>query len=190
MWRLFGGFADEDFIEARQTWTETWTAEAEGWDVEGAAEVEAIQFGSVPEDMAGAADAVLFIRSLHHLNRFNDEGGWLDKALADTMTLLKPGGIVGVVQHRGPEENSDEWAEGDNGYLKQSQVIAAFEDAGFELVESSEINANPADQPTEDDVVWRLPPSFGTSGEDEELRAEMAAVGESDRMTLKFRKPA
>ncbi|MEL7486706.1 MAG: methyltransferase, partial [Pseudomonadota bacterium] len=111
------------------------------------------------------------------------------KALADTMTVLKPGGVVGVVQHRGPETNDDVWAEGDNGYLKQSQVVAAFEAAGFELVEASEINANPADIPSNEEVVWRLPPALGTSREDPALRAQMEQIGESDRMTLKFRKP-
>ena len=50
-------------------------------------------------------------------------------------------------------------------------------------------NANPDDQPTTEDIVWRLPPSYATSGEDEELRARYAAIGESNRMTLKFRKP-
>ena len=77
---------------------------------------------------------------------------------------------------------------GDQGYVKQSAVIAAFERAGFELVGSSEMNANPGDQPTEQDSVWRLPPSLSTSERDPEFRARMQAIGESDRMTLKFRK--
>ncbi|NLG75036.1 MAG: methyltransferase, partial [Xanthomonadaceae bacterium] len=78
---------------------------------------------------------------------------------------------------------------GDAGYVKQSAVVAAFEKAGFELIGSSEINANPKDQPTEEDVVWRLPPTLATSRDDPELRKQMEAIGESDRMTLKFRKP-
>ena len=140
--------------------------------------------------MAGKADMVLFVRSYHHLNRFEEEGGFRTAALEDTMKVLKPGGIVGVVQHRGPEGNSDEWAEGDSGYMKQSQVIASFEAAGFELVGESEVNANPADRPTNEDIVWRLPPSLATSRDDEEMRAKMQEIGESDRMTLKFRKPS
>ena len=190
MWRLFGGFADEEFLQKKETWVADWTAQADEWRGETSGSVGAFQFGSLPEDMTGAADVVLFIRSLHHFNRFEEEGGHLTSALADTMAVLKPGGIVGVVQHRGPETNSDAWAEGDNGYLKQSQVIAAFEAAGFELVDTSEINANPKDQPTEEDIVWRLPPALGTSADNDELKAEMTAIGESDRMTLKFRKPA
>ena len=188
MWPLFGGFANAEFLEGKKTWTTSWVGDASGW-VDGGAQLAAFQFDELPADMAGTADAILFVRSLHHFNRFEKEGGFLTKALADTMTVLKPGGVVGVVQHRGPESNDDVWAEGDNGYLKQSQVIAAFEAAGFEFVESSEINANPADVPNNEDIVWRLPPALGTSGEDETLREQMQAIGESDRMTLKFRKP-
>lgn len=189
MWPLFGGFADEEFLEGKKTWTSSWTDQASDW-VDGGAAVSAFQFDALPDDMKGTADVILFVRSLHHFNRFEEEGGFMTKALKDTMEVLKPGGIVGVVQHRGPEENDDAWAEGDNGYLKQSQVIAAFEAAGFELVESSEINSNPEDVPSNEDRVWRLPPSLGTSRDNPELRAEMQAIGESDRMTLKFRKPA
>ena len=84
---------------------------------------------------------------------------------------------------------SDEFADGSHGYLKKSFVIAAAEAAGFEFVAESDVNANPKDQPSEDDIVWRLPPSLRTSQDDPELRAELEAVGESNRMTLKFRKP-
>lgn len=68
-------------------------------------------------------------------------------------------------------------------------MISVFENAGFELVATSEINANPNDQPTEEEVVWRLPPSLATSRDNEELRAQMLAIGESDRMTLLFALP-
>ena len=90
--------------------------------------------------------------------------------------------------HRAPETTSDEWADGNRGYLKQSAVIAMFQEAGLELVASSEVNANPKDQPGADDTVWRLPPSLRGSKEDPELQAAMLAIGESDRMTLLFRK--
>ena len=72
--------------------------------------------------------------------------------------------------------------------MKQSAIVAAFEKAGFELDEASEINANPNDQPTEKDFVWRLPPTLATSQGIAELKAQMEAIGESDRMTLKLRK--
>jgi predicted methyltransferase len=189
MWRLFGGFANEEFLAKKATWAADWSADAVSWTKGGGASVGAVVYGSIPEDMKGTADAVLMIRALHHFNRFEEEGGWRTKALKDTMDLLKAGGVVGVVQHRGPEGHSDKWAEGDNGYLKQSQVISAFEAAGFEFAGSSEVNANPADQPTEEDMVWRLPPTLGTSRDNPELKAKMEAIGETDRMTLKFRKP-
>ncbi|MEQ8751494.1 MAG: hypothetical protein RIC52_17140, partial [Amphiplicatus sp.] len=140
--------------------------------------------------MKETVDAVLMVRALHHFNRLEEQGGYMTAALKDTMDVLKPGGIVGVVQHRAPEGNADAWATGDNGYLKQDQVIAAFEAAGFELVDTSEINANPNDQPTEEEFVWRLPPALATSADNAELKAQMEAIGESDRMTLKFRKPS
>lgn len=190
MWSLFGAFVNEEFLAKKATWAADWTATAEGWRTGAdSAAVGAVVFGSIPESAKGTADAVLMFRAMHHFNRLEDEGGFRTGALKDTMDLLKPGGVVGVVQHRAPEANSDNWAEGDNGYLKQSQLIAAFEAAGFEVVGTSEINANPADQPSESDSVWRLPPTLATSKDNAELRAQMEAIGESDRMTLKFRKP-
>ena len=188
MFPLFGFFSDEQ-IEAKETWVEDWTAQAEGWAGEDAAAVSAFVLGSLPEEMAGTADAMLFIRALHNLARFEDEGGFLTAALADAYAVLKPGGVVGVVQHEARPDMPDEWADGSAGYLKQAFVINAFEEAGFELAAESDINANPADQPTTDDVVWRLPPTLATSREDPELREELQAVGESNRMTLLFRRP-
>ncbi len=189
MWTYFGNFAPEP--GSKDNWPAEWTADAETWrDDDGDAAVGAVQFGNVPAEMAGTVDVVLQVRSIHHFTRLEDEGGFMTEALADMNTLLKPGGHVGVVAHRAPEDSPDEWASGDNGYVKQSALIAAFEGAGFELVDTSEINANPKDQPVEGDFVWRLPPALATSRDDEELRAEMEAIGESDRMTLLFRKPA
>ncbi|HEX5788767.1 MAG TPA: methyltransferase, partial [Woeseiaceae bacterium] len=72
---------------------------------------------------------------------------------------------------------------------KEKFVIDRMTAAGFEFVSSSEVNENPKDQPTTEDIVWRLPPSYMTSAEDQELRAKMDEIGESNRMTLKFRKP-
>ena len=190
MWGLFGGFATEEFLENKKTWTDSWSKDAEGWRADGDAGVDAFVFGGVDDAHAGTVDAFLLIRAFHHLNRFEDEGQYRTKALADILKVLKPGGIVGIVQHSGPETNDDKWAEGDNGYLKQSQVIASMEAAGFEFIASSDVNANPNDVPTNEEFVWRLPPALATSREDAELKAKMEAIGESNRMTLKFRKPA
>lgn len=189
MWALFGAFADEEFLAQKATWATDWVAGSSKWRPENGAEIGGVVYGAVPEDVKGTVDIVLMVRAFHHFNRFEEEGGYRTAALADAMAMLKPGGVVGVVQHRAPEANSDKWAEGDNGYVKQSEIVKAFEAAGFEFVDSSEINANPADKPTESDIVWRLPPTLGTSRNDPALRARMEAIGESDRMTLKFRKP-
>lgn len=187
MWPKFG-FMSEEQLEAKKTWTTTWVADAKTWG-EGA-DIGAFVFGAADTSIAGSADAVLMIRALHNLNRFESDGGFRTEALSDAFAVLKPGGILGVVQHRAPAGSPDDWADGSNGYLKQDALISAIEATGFELVETSEINANELDQPTTDDFVWRLPPTLGTSRDNEELRAEMTAIGESDRMTLKFRKPA
>lgn len=189
MWKLFGAFADEAFLAQKATWAADWVAGSNKWAPADGAKIGGVAYGAVPEEMKGTVDVVLMVRAFHHFNRFEEEGGFRTAALADAMSMLKPGGVVGVVQHRAPEANSDKWAEGDNGYVKQSEIIKAFEAAGFEFVGSSEINANPADRPTETDIVWRLPPSLGTSRKNPELKAQMEAIGESDRMTLKFRKP-
>ncbi|MEM6900939.1 MAG: methyltransferase [Pseudomonadota bacterium] len=189
MWSKFGGFATPEFLEAKESWAATWTESALEWRGGTDANVSAFAFGGRDAATDGTVDAVLMIRALHHLNRFNtDEKDYMEEALADVHALLKPDGTFAIVQHSGPEANDDEWAKGDNGYMKQSAVIAIVEAAGFELVAESDINANPLDVPTNEEFVWRLPPSLGTSGEDPELRAEMEAIGETNRMTLKFQK--
>jgi predicted methyltransferase len=188
MWTLFGDYSPKP--EEKAKWAEQFTAKMNAKRGTDDAQVVAIHYGEVPDDLAGTADVVLMVRAIHHFMRLDDKGGWMTKAFDDVKKLLKPEGIVGVVAHRAPEQSSDAWAKGDSGYVKQSAVIAAFEKAGFELVESSEINANPKDQPTEKDFVWRLPPTLATSQNNPELKAQMEAIGETDRMTLKFRKKA
>jgi predicted methyltransferase len=190
MWPNFP-FANEEFMAGMSKWLETWPAEAEAWRGEDGASVAAFWFGSMPEAMAGTADVVFLVRALHNLARFQNEGvgNYLDAALADAFNVLKPGGVLGIVQHHARDDMPDDWANGANGYLKKQFVIDRVTEAGFELVGESDINANPADRPTTDDIVWRLPPSFATSREDPELKAKYEAVGESNRMTLKFRKP-
>ena len=188
MWPEFGGFANAEFIEKKKNWAAEWVEGAQAWRSGTQGGIDAFTFGSRDAAMDGSVDAVLFIRALHNLARFEDEGGYLTEALQDSHALLKPGGILGVVQHQGPEGNDDEWAEGDKGYLKKSQLVAKFEAAGFELVKESAINENPKDVPSNDDIVWRLPPSLGTSKDNPELKAQMEAIGESNRMTLLFKK--
>lgn len=188
MFSKFGFFSDE-VLEKKKTWVETWTDDANSWRSEDSAQVSAFVLGSMPEKIKGKADAVLFIRALHNLNRFESDGAYLTAALKDAYDALKPGGILGVVQHQARENMSDESTDGSQGYLKKSFLISKLKQAGFEYVAESNINENDKDQPTEQDIVWRLPPRLFTSAEDAELREQLIAVGESNRMTLKFRKP-
>ena len=184
------------FREERKTWADKWAKDAQEWRSEGSAVMAAAALGALPEDMKGTVDVFFLPRAMHHLNRFEDKGDFLMPGLKDMYAALKPGGIVAIVQHRGSEERDDKASTGSAGYMKQSAVISKMKAAGFEFVAASEINANPKDHATDTDVVWRLPPTFGGApeGEEEEAKAariaKMTAIGETDRMTLKFRKPA
>jgi predicted methyltransferase len=167
-------------------------ARLEGWEDTFGARVEEFggeasglfRFGEVPMEARGQADRVLYIRALHNMART----GRLDVAAQDAFTLLKPGGILGVVQHRAPADEADERADGNRGYLREADVVAAMEAAGFELVEAAEINANPNDTADHEIGVWALPPTNAGDSEEQDV-PPLQSVGESDRMTLKFRKP-
>lgn len=184
MWPNFGGFATPEFMANRKNWPSEWVADAKRWSSVGAIP-SAYTLNSMPAELEGKADAVLFIRALHNLARFEDNGGYLTQALAETHRVLKPHGIVGIVQHAMDESVPDEWVKGDRGYLKRSFLIEAMDKAGFELVAESDINKNPKDKPKDGDVVWRLPPSLNT---DDSQKTANTAIGESNRVTLLFRK--
>jgi len=188
MWPHFS-FADEKFIENKKTWVTSWIKDASAWRDDESARVNAFKYGDVPPAMKESADAVLFIRAFHNLARYDDKGGYLSKALKETFDVLKPGGLVGIVQHAAREDRPDAWASGNNGYLKKSFVMKAMKDHGFEFIGESAINENPKDQAGEGDIVWRLPPSLRGSKENSKERAAVLAIGESNRMTLKFQKP-
>lgn len=188
MWSEFGGFANEEFLTKKKTWAENWVKDANEWRDDTNTQISAFAFGSAPKNMEGQVDVIFLPRSIHHLNRF--EQAYLAQALNDMKRILKPDGLIAVVAHRASEDQDDGWANGDNGYMKKSTIIALMDEAGFELTGESEINANPKDQAKSEngDMVWRLPPSLATSRDDPELRAKMVAIGETDRMTLKFRR--
>ena len=133
----------------------------------------------------GSADAVLTFRNVHN---WYMRGGGEDKLSAAFRAMyvaLKPGGILGVVDHRLPPERpfSDQDA---SGYMRTDLVIDVAREVGFELVDGSEINANPADSADHPKGVWTLPPSLRLG---EENADHYLTIGESDRMTLKFVKP-
>ncbi|MFY8274044.1 class I SAM-dependent methyltransferase [Pseudoalteromonas sp. SSDWG2] len=132
----------------------------------------------------GSADMVLTFRNLHNWYMNADEQGVKD-AMRAFYTALKPGGVLGIVDHRLPESRDAAKAKR-SGYVKESWVIALAQEAGFELADKSEINANPKDFADHPKGVWTLPPSLSLGDED---RAKYEAIGESDRMTLKFIKP-
>ena len=186
MWAMFGFFSAERIAENSAN-TAKFPSLVESFTDNGI-QSSGFTFATAPEAAKGTLDRVLFVRALHNLNRFEADAGTRSQALKLAYDLLKPNGLVGVVQHRAPEDADDKWADGSRGYLKQSALIDAFEVAGFELVMTSEVNANRKDKPQTEDIVWRLPPSFNGVGDDADKRVAMQAIGESDRMTLLFQK--
>ena len=183
------GYDSADFLATRETWIDDWTMDAKSWRGNDGGSVDAFVFGELPESMHGSADAVLFFRALHNMNYSAADGAHMEAAIRDSWNVLKPGGIVGVVQHQAREDMTDAWANGENGYLKKSYVVEQMEAAGFKLAAESDINANTKDRPTESDFVWRLPPSLDVGEDGPAKLAAMKAIGESNRMTLKFVKP-
>ena len=140
---------------------------------------------SPPSDVvlgpAESADMVLTFRNFHNWIKSGYE-----KAVVDaSFKVLKHGGIFGVEEHRG-DEGANAKTIADTGYVPEKLVVDLARAAGFELVGSSAVNANPRDDHHHEGGVWALPPNFANGEKD---RAKYEAVGESDRMTLKFRKP-
>lgn len=146
---------------------------------------EATSFGE-----PGSADLVLLSRHFHNLVA-NDV---VDTTLEAAFEVLRSGGTLAVLQHRLPAERDFD-PEVRTGYVPEDYVISAAESAGFELAARSEINANPLDTADHEHGVWTLPPSYRACAEIEDeaqrtlCRQEWDAIGESDRMTLKFTRP-
>ncbi len=153
--------------------------------------VQLTTFGpnSGPVAPAGSADLALFLRNLHNWMA----AGLAEKAFHDAFVSLKPGGFLGVEEHRAdPAATPDVMAS--SGYVPQDYVIQLAKEAGFSLVASSEINANPKDTKNYPFGVWTLPPvrrsaAPGQPADPAFDHTKYDAIGESDRMTLKFLKP-
>ena len=129
----------------------------------------------------GSADMVLTFRNVHNWMKF----GFETTIFQAMYKALKPGGILGVVEHRAdPDEFPDPQAL--SGYVQEAQVIELAGAAGFKLLDTSDINANPNDTRDHPKGVWTLPPSLRLKDKDQE---KYLTIGESDRMTLKFVKP-
>jgi predicted methyltransferase len=141
-------------------------------------------FGKGHYDIAppGSADFVLTFRNTHNWL----QQGYADAAFASFYRALKPGGILGVEGHRGRADRPQD-PQARDGYIREDYAIALARKAGFELIATSEMLANPRDTKDHPAGVWTLPPTLRLGDKD---RARYVAIGESDKFVLTFRKPA
>jgi predicted methyltransferase len=147
-------------------------------------QVEVVYYSPPDSASLGAADSVDMVLT------FRNTHGWVGSGQANAIygefaRVLKPGGVLGVVQHRAAA-GSNPKETGPNGYIPEETVIALAKAAGLVLEARSDVNANPKDSRDHPEGVWTLPPSLRLGDED---REKYTAIGESDRMTLRFRKP-
>jgi predicted methyltransferase len=153
-------------------------------DVYGRVKVTALQLPNATTPVPpGSVDLVLTFRNLHNWMAREGAATAMLKAMYDS---LKPGGVLGIVEHRAdPKAPVDPTAK--SGYVNEQYAIDLIRSVGFEYVASSEVNANPKDTKDYEQGVWTLPPTYRLGDRD---RAKYAGIGESDRFTLKFRRPA
>ncbi len=157
-------------------------ADIAGWSGLPADRFAGYTLDAVPAAEKGTFDRIVVMRMLHNLLRWNIADSEI-KAMRD---LLKPGGMIGIEQHRAKANAPYSYTDGGKGYLREKDVIAFMQLHGFEYVGSSKANANPKDPANWADGVWTLPPAL--RGAKDEDKARLQAIGESDRMTLLFRK--
>jgi predicted methyltransferase len=153
----------------------------------GSAEIVEISMSAPNFGADNSADLVVTFRNVH-----NWVGQDATQAMFDGFfKVLKPGGVLGVVEHRAKADETRELKEvAKTGYFPESAVIEMATKAGFQLADKSEINANANDTKDHPNGVWTLPPSLNMKDVPEADQARYKAIGESDRMTLKFVKPA
>ncbi|MCT2557550.1 methyltransferase [Tsuneonella sp. YG55] len=172
------GIFDEKTREGIRQGAAGFAAKVEGWTARPAAGTSALTLDGITDADKGTFDRILVIRMMHNMMRWN----FADSELKAMRDLLKPGGMLGIVQHRAPEWADGDYSNGTRGYLRQSDVVGFVEAMGFDLVGASEINANPRDTADYPEGVWEMPPTLRTK------RDDLRTLGESDRMTLLFRK--
>ncbi len=157
-----------------------YSADIAGWSGLPADRFAGMTLEAIPEAEKGTFDRILVMRMMHNLMRWNIA----DREIKAMRALLKPDGMIGIEQHRAKADAPFAYADGSKGYLREADVIKFMEVNGFEFVGAAEYNANPADPANHAGGVWEMPPSLATKRED------LKALGESDRMTLLFRKRA
>jgi predicted methyltransferase len=157
-------------------------AEVSESGIAGGAPVSGFQSDAVPAELAGTVDRVLIFREVHNQLR----NGWLHRDLVAIRNVLKPGGMVGIEQHRADADAPYAMRDGSKGYLREKDLVALFDLYGFDLVAQSEVNANPKDPKDWPQGVWMLPPNL--RGATDATRPALLAIGESDRTTMLFRK--
>ena len=151
----------------------------------GAVDVHGLDFATGTSTVpAGSADVVLTFRNVHNL-LMQDDPAVAGRAFRAFHAMLRPGGVLGVEDHRLPEE-MDTAREKTSGYVKRSTIVRLATAAGFRLAGESAVNANPRDDHDHPQGVWTLPPTYRLGDTD---RATYTAIGESDRLTLRFIKP-
>lgn len=158
-------------------------AEVAAWSGQPADRFAAYPLDAVPEGEKGTFDRILVMRMMHNLLRWNIA----DHEIKRMRELLKPDGMIGIEQHRARPDAPFAFTDGSKGYLREADVIKFMEVNGFSFVGRSEANANAADPANWPEGVWTLPPSL-SGAKDEADKARLRAIGESDRMTLLFRK--
>ena len=160
---------------------QTFPPKATEWTGIPVSRIAAYNTDGLPSELNGTVDRVLVFRAMHNLFRT----GMLQGEMKAIRSLLKPEGLLGIEQHRARADAPADYTDGSKGYMREKDVVALVEAHGFELVAKSDINANPKDPADHANGVWTLPPNLR---EGEKDKARYLAIGESDRMTLLFRK--
>ena len=172
------GAFDEKRQQSIRDGAAKYPAEVAGWSGQPAERFAAMTLETIPEAEKGTFDRIIVARAIHNLLRWNIA----DSEIKAMRALLKDGGMIGIEQHRAKATAAYAYTDGSKGYLREGDVIKLMEVNGFAFAGKSEANANPRDTADHPQGVWELPPTLGTK------REALKAVGESDRMTLLFRK--